>query len=615
NGTGTSTVAGTKHSLPLSFDVPSSPGPPTKKKRNRITLSCIECHRRKQQCDRGNPCSRCVKRGMADQCVMDTKQDAQVPSGGVRGRRKSKPHAAQAGSASTSPVNGHAPTAASAVAAAAAAAAAAAGGSTSYLGPGTVADFLNKIGFPQQANEPHVGSVYAPLPKPGDIDHAGRPDMRPQFPPRHVTDYLINHFFGNSTLNWLYDSVHRPTFDRSYGQFWAKEETDNLDFVALLAVICASALQFLLDSEIERFMVDVPAELGTDRETLRAKLFNFSRMTLATSEHEQNPTLERLQTMLLVAIYSKNEGSATDNYSIIGAAIRIAQSMGMHRDGEGKWGMRPLEAELRRRMWWALYSYDRCQNMTLGRPYVIHDQHCDVRLPLNLDDDELFDADKLLSKPISLPTHYSYQLLNIQYSKIVGRIADECFGVRPPTYRTVLELDSALHEFERNLPSYFRNQSAADALERPYLAYQSQMMMMNLQSTRIALHRPFLLRNPPDEDMDTEDEQNVRTAEFFKTSRAACVLNCKKLLSAQHLLQSTISKAQLRWFMLAFRTFEPAATLCAAILQNPTDPQADDLDKWVEMARDLLLNMGSENVVALEGVKGLDILRTRCMAA
>jgi hypothetical protein len=31
----------------------------------------------------------------------------------------------------------------------------------------------------------------------------------------------------------------------------------------------------------------------------------------------------------------------------------------MHRDGETKWHMNPVEAEQRRRLWWILYTHDR----------------------------------------------------------------------------------------------------------------------------------------------------------------------------------------------------------------------------------------------------------------
>ncbi|TYJ57880.1 hypothetical protein B9479_001490 [Cryptococcus floricola] len=42
-----------------------------KRKRNRTVLSCTECHRRKQHCDRNIPCSRCVKRGIPSMCQME----------------------------------------------------------------------------------------------------------------------------------------------------------------------------------------------------------------------------------------------------------------------------------------------------------------------------------------------------------------------------------------------------------------------------------------------------------------------------------------------------------------------------------------------------------------
>ncbi len=41
---------------------------PAKKKRARLCLSCIRCHRLKVKCDKGKPCSRCVKAGLDNDC-------------------------------------------------------------------------------------------------------------------------------------------------------------------------------------------------------------------------------------------------------------------------------------------------------------------------------------------------------------------------------------------------------------------------------------------------------------------------------------------------------------------------------------------------------------------
>lgn len=41
---------------------------PPPRKRRRLIISCTECHRRKQKCDRGLPCANCVSRNKQDSC-------------------------------------------------------------------------------------------------------------------------------------------------------------------------------------------------------------------------------------------------------------------------------------------------------------------------------------------------------------------------------------------------------------------------------------------------------------------------------------------------------------------------------------------------------------------
>lgn len=42
------------------------------RKRRRIVISCTECHRRKQKCDRNLPCTNCVSRNKQDSCRYET---------------------------------------------------------------------------------------------------------------------------------------------------------------------------------------------------------------------------------------------------------------------------------------------------------------------------------------------------------------------------------------------------------------------------------------------------------------------------------------------------------------------------------------------------------------
>lgn len=65
-----------------------------------------------------------------------------------------------------------------------------------------------------------------------------------QFPTYGIRTYLLTHYFDKSSIHWIYPIVHRPVFDACYVAF-AAGQPQSLDFMALLAIVCASSLQFL----------------------------------------------------------------------------------------------------------------------------------------------------------------------------------------------------------------------------------------------------------------------------------------------------------------------------------------------------------------------------------
>ncbi|PWN36878.1 uncharacterized protein FA14DRAFT_159185 [Meira miltonrushii] len=44
---------------------------PTKRKRRRVIVACLECHRRRVKCDRGEPCNACIRHGVGDSCAYE----------------------------------------------------------------------------------------------------------------------------------------------------------------------------------------------------------------------------------------------------------------------------------------------------------------------------------------------------------------------------------------------------------------------------------------------------------------------------------------------------------------------------------------------------------------
>ena len=89
-------------------------------------------------------------------------------------------------------------------------------------------------------------------------------------------------------------------------------------------------------------------------------------------------------TLLFALDQAVNPDASTANWVLIGVIVRIAQRAGLHRDPSHWPGIRPLQAELRRRLWMALYQMDFFASTQVGLPRLIKDSQCDTRPPAHL---------------------------------------------------------------------------------------------------------------------------------------------------------------------------------------------------------------------------------------
>lgn len=106
-----------------------------------------------------------------------------------------------------------------------------------------------------------------------------------------------------------------------------------------------------------------------------------------------------------------------------GLAIRIAQSLGLHRDGK-KLGLSPFQSEIRRRLWWHLL----CRDSRAGEDYGLENTNsplllCDVELPANVYDTDL--EPDMKDAPAARPgwTPMTFSLINIALGKAMQKLA------------------------------------------------------------------------------------------------------------------------------------------------------------------------------------------------
>ncbi|KAF3768057.1 hypothetical protein M406DRAFT_98141 [Cryphonectria parasitica EP155] len=118
--------------------------------------------------------------------------------------------------------------------------------------------------------------------------------------------------------------------------------------------------------------------------------------------------LEELQAVLLLANFALLRPVPPGLWYIVGVAVRLAVDLGLHyEDGKDvddglrresalqagddgrqrERGRREFVRDLRRRLWWSTYSFDRLVSICVGRPFGISDQVITTEFPSVLDDD------------------------------------------------------------------------------------------------------------------------------------------------------------------------------------------------------------------------------------
>ncbi|KAK2466252.1 hypothetical protein APHAL10511_001894 [Amanita phalloides] len=524
----------------------------SKKQRTRVSFSCGECHRRKQKCDRQIPCSHCTTRKVPDLCKPYTPGKADQDMN-VRITRlehivqAALPHywssnssmALQAAAADrkSSPSIGdddngsitedHDPM----------------GGTfqsgkwygnsvSGSVAPGSVLEQLKCVAGPLPSNSKQIDSPRMPghdhdtnnfdLAQTSSAQRFGTPgleavendtesstvdnfhamlresgfspqkiaELLQELPPPRICDDLVDFYF--STINWTRYPISEPDFRAAYMSLCANVRdglllttSSQVRFLPLLFVTLAISARL------------ITGRITSDALNIRNSSLQYywsSRRALLMAAAIQPDSLDIVLTRLLSARFLTFDRRITECWSQLGAAVRTAQALGLHRDGTTM-ELEPSVVEYRRRIWSYLYHADRSYALVLGRPNSIQDDYTSTQPPSNIDDAP--SASHISDyPPLSSPTPMTFVILRHQLATIMGRIVHHFQRVREKShYSEVTVLDDELHSFVSNLPPHFAlnpDKSLDETFK--YIPVHRYLLLTEVMFVRINLHRPYFLR-------------------------------------------------------------------------------------------------------------------------
>ena len=170
--------------------------------------------------------------------------------------------------------------------------------------------------------------------------------------------------------------------------------------------------------------------------------------------------------------------------ALMGATLRIATMLGLHRDytegvGPTKVQKASFSIEMRRRIWWCTFMLDAWVGNTLGRPSMGRMSHA------------------ITAKPPQEPIGQSTAMLtlvqeNVRFSIISTRMED-ALAISPLLDEQERQsLDALYLEWFKN-SSIYSNSPRPNLNESPGLTVLKNVMRWRYLSNRVILHRPVLL--------------------------------------------------------------------------------------------------------------------------
>lgn len=130
--------------------------------------------------------------------------------------------------------------------------------------------------------------------------------------------------------------------------------------------------------------------IGHAVEVLRSDINHvvlFKRRAVQFSEelYASDDRMEALAGTVLTAIYSLMRPNVPGVWYTMGSALRLTVDLGLHAEKINK-NYDPFTRELRRRLFWCVYSLDRQICAYFGRPFGIPEESISARYPSLLDD-------------------------------------------------------------------------------------------------------------------------------------------------------------------------------------------------------------------------------------
>ncbi|KAI3318549.1 fungal-specific transcription factor domain-containing protein [Xylariaceae sp. AK1471] len=539
-------------------------------KRSKINLACQWCRAHKRKCDGVRPaCGNCQKKeSLRIKCNYSrgSAETSNVANGSLNGERPLQGAFIQPASQENTPKDLEPPDVAKTQASP--------NGNVPVLLAKEINAAVNsRLGladggrntstlFPL-ANAPLFGSPDG-IPGTGDASQQASSVL----PPRRQADELLNLYWKHiQTLDPVLD---QDAFTHSYSALFAGDSLgrDENVFASTLNTVFAMSTQLQSSLSYEQ------------REQASNIYFRRAWALLRPETVIWEPgTCETVQCLLLMSRYLQCTNNMHYMWMLIGSAVRIAQSLGLHITSASLSGTISPAAQRRKQLWEVCIMFDRQASILLGRTPLVSASVTAVESNMQGFREELEDQQHSVTQLYWHKTMEIMELNNhiaLSHTSMVGSVAQK-YDLLPPYRResqldTILRLSGCLRKWEDSISPHLRwemvQSNTMAASETRYR--QALVLHLRLLHVRIFLFRPILwylcLSQPQGKVVDSANQS--LEGSMMRQCVTLCIESAQKMIALIYSHQKPGADIGIMpWWNRIFYVYIAATILTAAMLR------------------------------------------------
>ncbi|KAJ5472982.1 hypothetical protein N7530_006983 [Penicillium desertorum] len=338
--------------------------------------------------------------------------------------------------------------------------------------------------------------------------------------------------------------------------------------------------------------------IGDDSSDLDITFYQEARGYLQQASVFETGNLTLVQGLLLLSNYAQKRNKPNTGWNYLGLAVRMAMSLGLHKEFPG-WKISLLQREIRRRLWWGVFIFDSGAAKTFGRPILLpEDSVMDAKQVRNIHEEDLTPTTTTLPAESPGPTIYSGLIAQASFHLLTNSVYQRLISSPSLTPEDTLNLQKPIEEWYNSLPSYLKHPQLPLSMQPANpdpdsLALVRNRLLWRNWNLTILIYRPILLRWAarrwaPLSGSGTATLDAGSEDPFETECRLRCLQNARLTISSISEYMANYMCTRLgAWYMLYF-LFQAGLIPIVFLMTDPSNPEAATWLQDIETTKSLL---------------------------